>query len=247
MNCPRCHAFVDPASGYCPQCLGEIEPEHEPVRAAAAEGARPPDAVAPPPVEPASFAERFPGQQACGTHPEFPIAGTCTRCGKFLCVRCAPALAEASGVRCTECEGREEKNLEGIGGWLILVAIGLVGNPIAMVVRAGSVFMVLARSESWTGTQLATGGVYVLGVFLALYQAFVAVQFFRKKRSLPLLITICYAVYPAFCLIRVIAESGTNDTLEGANVRTLVQAAVGALIWIPYFHQSKRVKATFVR
>ena len=245
MNCPRCHAFVEADAGYCSQCLNTLEPQPEPARAASAL-APAVEAMPPPAVEPATFEERFPGQQACATHTGFPIAGTCSRCGKFLCVRCAPELAQTAGVRCADCATRDEKPLAGIGGCLILVDIGVVGSPLGLLVRAGSVFLVLSRSETLSGAQVAIGVLYGVALLLALYQGFVAVQFFQKKRLLPRLITLSYGVYPVFCFARVLVESGATDTMEGSNVRALVQAVIGALIWIPYFHQSKRVKATFV-
>jgi hypothetical protein len=241
MTCPACRTLIDEGLEFCPACLGALDP-----KAVAA----PP--LAPPQVEPVSFAERFPAEQPCAEHPAFPIAGTCPRCGRFVCIRCAPDLATKATADCADCAGfstRSRPAPHGIGGWLILVAIAVVLGPVGMGLRAGIVFLELARDHARAGhllvIQWEVAAVYAFGAAIAVYQLGVAVAFFARKRFAPRLIIAAMALYVVFCLVRLLVETGA-DSLVAQNSDALMRSLVPAAIWIPYLLVSKRVKATFV-
>ncbi|MCX5717953.1 MAG: DUF2569 domain-containing protein [Nitrospirae bacterium] len=154
------------------------------------------------------------------------------------------------------------KKLEGIGGWLILVAIGLIFNPLRMLVSLGKDLLPAFSSETWAimttpGTEayhplwapllifeLAGNSIFIIFSIIA------AIMFFRKKKIFPKMIIIFLlsnlvfvaADYFAAKAIPLIANQNDPES-----VRELARTLIGCLIWVPYFIKSKRVKTTFVK
>jgi len=148
----------------------------------------------------------------------------------------------------------------GIGGWLILVVIGLVLTPFRVGYFLLTTHWPIFRDGAWPilttpGTEayhplwgplivfeivgnLGCIALAVIGLWLLL----------RKSRHAPRAVTGLLAWAALFGVIdyfagdlipAVAAEPDPNDL--GQLARTLVSAA----IWIPYFRLSRRVKATF--
>jgi hypothetical protein len=107
MNCPSCGASAPANAEFCPQCLGSMVPA-----APVPENAVVPAAPEPPAVEesrapPAPVAEvpLVPEDAPrCPDHPTMPIAGTCSRCGAFYCIRCVPDAALLKQAICPRCK-----------------------------------------------------------------------------------------------------------------------------------------------
>jgi hypothetical protein len=151
---------------------------------------------------------------------------------------------------------------QGIGGWLILVVIGLVITPI----RIGHILLTqnwpIFRDGHWE--QLTTVGspeyhhlwapllvfeivsnLLIIGVGIA-----TLVLLFRKSKRTPafaiawLGLMVFFVVADFFLadlIPAVAAQSHPESTAE------LVRGIIGAAVWIPYFLASKRVKATFIQ
>ena len=150
---------------------------------------------------------------------------------------------------------------KGIGGWLILVVIGLLISPIRI-----SHFMLtnhwpIFRDGAWPVlTTPGTEAYHALWAPLIVFEivgnlgsialALVTLWFLvRKSRRTPILAigwliwTTAFVVVDFFAadLIPAVAAQSDPDS-----VKELVRSIFGAAIWVPYFLVSKRVKATFV-
>jgi hypothetical protein len=148
---------------------------------------------------------------------------------------------------------------KGLGGWLILPIIHLFGT---LGLTSYNLFGVVENWEDFVA--LLTGQVdpnyrslvslvlfsLVSGVAIVAFTLYLLVLLFQKKRALPPLMVWFYAVLLAATLI----ESGmvlqnpqqwTMADLSEAR-RSLGKTVFLAVIWIPYFMRSKRVRATFV-
>lgn len=139
-----------------------------------------------------------------------------------------------------------EPKLVGIGGWLILPAIGLVLAPII------SVFGLIALlgsmpdlADAGYGGVTAINTVAVIG--LLAFMIYATTRFFGKKRNAPTVMITLYAIQFGVVVLLLLIELGAGAeefTVESG--KALVGSAIGAAIWIPYFKLSKRVRATFV-
>ena len=206
--------------------------------------AREPEAEPAPPTEPPAH--------PCPTHAAWPVVATCGRCGKFICARC---VAEAGWLRlpasnqCPECEARAPV-LQGIGGWLILPALHIA--VVAPLSGGAALLQDVLALRNLSGSLLAP--VLVEAFFYAAYLAFAlftALAFFQKKQRAVSLMIIFYVLAIVSALLS-IALTGWISGITGEQVGDkddgvqTGRAMVTSVIWIAYFLQSKRVKATFV-
>lgn len=133
-----------------------------------------------------------------------------------------------------------------IGGWLILPAIGLTITPVRIIINFFSVgYFDKALWENAFAMGLTEAIAFELtyNVLLAIFSLLLILLFYTRRTSIPRLMTIFYVVNLMAILIDTIL---TKDTLT-LNNKQLIQAAVGAVVWIPYFNFSERVKSTFCK
>jgi len=149
----------------------------------------------------------------------------------------------------------EEKNLEGLRGWLILVGIGLVITPFKYMFgmkpyiemfSTGTWGVIVTKNPLFAGIII---GEILVNIGLMLAWLYVAHLFFSKKRTFPkfyILISFLSLIFlfaDAFALKLVFP----NEPTFGPDIsKALVGAFYNFVIWVPYMLRSKRVKATFV-
>lgn len=154
----------------------------------------------------------------------------------------------------------DAQDLRGIGGWLILVAIGLCLQPL-LLLKALYDNVGIFRADTWRGLTtpgsppyhplwapflIAEAGANVVllaGVGVLLY------LFFTKGRRFPRLAII----YMAVSLVAVVGDFAVANAIPAARAQLTAseygqvgRSVIGAAIWIPYFLRSRRVAATFV-
>lgn len=216
MQCPACEREVPLGESLCPACLSPVEAE-----APAA------PRIETPVSEPAVTEPASAPATRCPVHPDMPVAGTCARCGSFLCIRCTRDVLSTTAPLCPTCAARPTDGPAGLGGWLVVPAIIAVLQPV-LGLLAGSYSLYLAASGQARNGAMVAGPLLAYGGFATM----VAVQFFRRKSSAP-------ALYIAMLVVNV----GLALVLRLGALCPGVVAAV----WTPYFLMSSRVKATFVR
>ena len=164
----------------------------------------------------------------------------------------APAMANVA-VPAAKPGFKMFSDLNRIGGWLILVAFGLVVSPFACLNTIITEYPVLtggqyqpAPGEHVSFATLITLEIAINAVFIAglLCLNFL---FFTKKKIFPKWM-IVYLVAQIFLSVADLtaAAAGLSSAAAPAMIAGLVRPIVAALIWIPYFSTSRRVKATFV-
>jgi hypothetical protein len=154
-----------------------------------------------------------------------------------------------------------EEHLQGLGGWLVLVGIGVCLRPLVLA------WSMLSELEAWFSIEVwqemasprgsayhPLGGPLIVGVVLA-QMALLAlgivlvILFFRKSHLFPQLflftisLSILIAVvfeYTAWQIPQMAAES------ESPLSRETRREAIWAVIWILYTLRSRRVRLTFV-
>jgi hypothetical protein len=154
------------------------------------------------------------------------------------------------------------QKLNGIGGWLVLVIIGLIVSPIRIGYFLFSTYLPLFTDGAWAaittpGTKLYHPLWAPLLVFeivgnlgIIVLAALTLWHLFRKSRLTPRLgvawlsWALFFVVVDFFAADLIPAIAAQNDA---DSVRELTRTLIASAIWIPYFLVSKRVKATFVR
>lgn len=150
----------------------------------------------------------------------------------------------------------------GIGGWLILPLLGLVGSLISLGSALATVYLPLfaAGGGWWVVVDKSDASYHPWWAPLILFEIATNVAFvglivvllylvFRKSRRFPRLM-IGYLI-SSFVValvdlgwaeqIPALAAEPNADSIAG-----IVRGVVGAMIWVPYFLVSQRVKNTFV-
>ena len=188
-----------------------------------------------------------------------------------LCVRCLSPLDEAS-LLCPKCGAPSSPNadvgesapvsapaflpandLEGIGGWLILPAIGLALAPF------------ICLRPIFADLSLLTGGghpdlfashpsltallIFEIIINFAFLMAAICLNilFYMKKRILPKCIIAMYAAQCVFILADHLAATTVFPSVNlSSGLITVVRSFLVAAVWIPYFLNSVRVEQTFV-
>jgi len=138
-----------------------------------------------------------------------------------------------------------DMRLVGIGGWLILPAIGLILGPVVSVV--GLIAAMAFFSEiTATGHGDLFAFELVLEAGFVVFTIYVATRFFAKKSDAPSIFIALQVAGVMVSLMLLVIELGAGaDEFAVESGKHLVRGVIGAAIWIPYFMGSKRVKATF--
>jgi len=151
-----------------------------------------------------------------------------------------------------------DEKLSGLGGWLILPALGLVLTPIRLLFEMRDYIYVFSL-KSWNQV-LATDGIspwfqeiaiteLILNSAMILFGLVLVVEFFQKRHTLPKLYIAVTAFSVAYLLIDMylagVIKEGENLYTDNDRVEVM-RAMFGALIWIWYFSVSRRVRSTFV-
>jgi len=156
----------------------------------------------------------------------------------------------------------DEWKYNGIGGWLILVAVGLCISPLLQLVFIIRNLVPIFTTNAWS--MLTTPGspayhrlwapvilfeLLINIVFLAM-EAVLLIWLFTKSRRFPTamivyLFTVFALVGIDYFLAQAIPAIAAQDNSEGRIA--FMRAGVVCAIWMPYMLKSKRVKGTFTR
>lgn len=148
----------------------------------------------------------------------------------------------------------------GIGGWLILPMIGLFLTPLKLGYLLVTVYLQLFLSGSWSVvTTVGTEAYHPLWAPLILFEIFVNTVLISWAVALLILLFTKSPHFPRWIILYFIASlvfvsldmawcslipaiAAQNDPTA---MKELFRSLFAALVWIPYFIKSERVKNTF--
>ena len=134
-----------------------------------------------------------------------------------------------------------------IGGWLILPALALLLAPFIFTLGLVGLIGELSLAVDF-GYGTAHFSNIVAQTTLLVFLLFTMVRFFGKKRNAPALMITLYALLLFSDVVLLFIEVNTGAEIYAeTTIQNVRRSGIGALIWIPYFLTSQRVKATFVR
>lgn len=150
---------------------------------------------------------------------------------------------------------------KGLGGWLVLVAIGIIATPIKLTLLLLNTFLPMFKdgtmqalttpgSEHYHPLWIVIVGYEALGNGLFI-MAFIglAVLFFSRSRRFPRLYIVALLANLAFLLGDEVIGSQIPAVVASGNTESIGEIAkslVACCLWVPYMLVSKRVKNTFV-
>ncbi|CAM2832044.1 DUF3857 domain-containing protein [Rariglobus hedericola] len=156
----------------------------------------------------------------------------------------------------------DETNLVGLGGWLIVVALGVIGRPIFCIVQLIREFGAVFNLDTWEAIttpgsatyQAAFGPIIITEVIgntlLITGGLWLAVFFFKRKRAFPG----AFIALMVFILLFLSVDTWAVDTLlksdepeKTKTISEITKVVIQCAIWIPYMLKSRRVKLTFTR
>lgn len=163
------------------------------------------------------------------------------------CIKCGLEIPQDREF-CDKCE---EKQFRKIGGFLFLPLIGLIVTAASYLFAMTEAFKVM--TEGFADLNQSARMFFILSLVLYivgfLFTVVVLSLFLKRKKLLPklyilfLILVVLIAslnVYFFYVFIPVV-KIGYNELVP------IFRNVISALIWIPYFVTSVRVKRTFVR
>ncbi|MGF9905972.1 DUF2569 domain-containing protein [Brevibacillus porteri] len=149
---------------------------------------------------------------------------------------------------------------KGLGGWLIWPTIIVVLSPLSLLVSVIGIFLDYAEAieglapfmEQSLSFTLYYYGNILLEIGLLVFSLFLLVFYFQKKKRAPHLFVGLILFYIILNMIDLLAwasfDSLFRDTIQFVTQSglSLLHTCITAMIWVPYFRLSKRVKNTFV-
>jgi hypothetical protein len=146
----------------------------------------------------------------------------------------------------------------GIGGWLVLVAIGQVLGPIGTLVSIGNYYVGEIDSPVFDILPVIVYGKIALNAAFLAFSIFTAIMFFRHSRLFPRLYIVQLILTAALPLIGAAWVAGAASfysgesfseylTMDVQEIWQVVTAVIFGPIWIVYILRSRRVANTFVK
>lgn len=149
----------------------------------------------------------------------------------------------------------------GLGGWLVLVCIGLfftIGQNLLLILQT---FVPIFRDGTWQALTTPGSEVYhplwmpligleiIWNCTIIAWSIHLLVLFFRKSRRFPLRFIVFPVASAGFivldaALFRLVDPE--TPMFDSETLRELSRSVIYGLIWIPYMLRSVRVKNTFV-
>lgn len=155
----------------------------------------------------------------------------------------------------------DNSELTGLGGWLVLVGIGVILGPFRLAYEFGPLYYSIftdgtfeilttpgseAYHQLW-GPLLVLEATYnflmVLALFYLIYLFFSKHYLFPKVFIAIVLLSLCFIPLDAWLGSFVLTDEPMFDP---ATTKEFARTLFSAVAWVPYMLVSKRVKATFI-
>lgn len=154
-------------------------------------------------------------------------------------------------------EVSNDAELKGIGGWLILPLVGLIVGPIFFVwMLVTSAFPHLVERSPGRSMAALTATLVVVALPYLVFQLWCLVRFLQERRNVPQLMTGLFGLNIALVVLSFTIAQNAVTTAAPFPTESLFWVSnhpfflalriASNLAWIAYFHNSIRVKNTFV-
>lgn len=153
------------------------------------------------------------------------------------------------------------RELQGLGGWLILVGIGVVMSPFRLLVNLVSTYKPVFENVTWEDLTTEGAEFYVpylssllvgeitFNVIMFVASIILVYLFFSKHYLFPKLYIgtlVAYLIFiplDAWVVTKIFPDT---EIFDPETIKNFSRAIAVGIVWVPYMLLSKRVKATFV-
>jgi len=141
---------------------------------------------------------------------------------------------------------------EGIGGWLVLLAIGVALAPLRTLGEIGKNADGYQQLSDVPNGPLVTNLEIGLLLTFAAFQFVMAFAFFKKKRVFPTLFMIQWVAAPVMLMVDGLLVSSLLQVplglvLTAEQLMPVLMAFVLGTVWVWYLYKSVRVRNTFTQ
>lgn len=168
---------------------------------------------------------------------------------KWTCINCDKEISQDREY-CDDCEAKQFRK---IGGFLYLPLIGLFigafGWVILLAEAIKTMFVLDFNHILRTKLFAFLCFEFVFQLLFFLFSIYLISIFFRRKKTLPKLyiyFTLAVIIYMSLDLYFGMNVFPGLVKLEYDTVKPVIRNIIAALIWIPYFITSMRVRKTFI-
>ena len=141
--------------------------------------------------------------------------------------------------------------LKGIGGWLVIIAIGVFVNPISILFTLLKYYIIPLFHKGILISLIKNMHLFMLisfevfiNLILFAFSIFILIMFIKKSKNFPILFVIYSASKVVFNIMDTVLSIGDGQTQP--NFPYITGIAIGSIIWSLYMLKSRRVKNTFV-
>ena len=157
---------------------------------------------------------------------------------------------------------KDDNEVKGLGGWLILVGIGVVIGPFLLTYEVGPLYYSVFSNGGYEylttpGTdayqpllgpllifEATVNSIQILASFYLIYLFFSKNYLFPKLHIGILMFSVFFIPFDAWLVSYIFPEEPMFDP---ATTEDFFRSLFAAIIWVPYMLISQRVKATFVK
>lgn len=155
----------------------------------------------------------------------------------------------------------EQEELKGLGGWLILVGVGIIISPLRLAYGFGPMYYSIFTDGTYEALTSTGSGAYhplwaplligeaVYNSLMVVASVYLIYLFFAKHYLFPRVYIGIVAISLVFIPLDAWLGSFviTDEPMFDANTtKEFARTLISALIWVPYMLVSRRVKATFI-
>ncbi len=175
------------------------------------------------------------------------------------CPYCKEKDIENDANYCTNCG--EDFKYRTIGGWLILLGIGIWLSPIIMISQLITVYADLFKDGVWDALTTKGSQYYIeyygttLIIEILINLLFVSLSFYliylfsTKKLKFKKYYTILAVLTPIFIFVDALVVKEllyTEELFDKETAKYFIKSLIGLCIWVPYIWISTRSKKTFI-
>ncbi len=140
----------------------------------------------------------------------------------------------------------EQPGPTGLGGWLILMGIGVVIGPLAVLFAISQIVKAYQFASATPGLSVALTLELIMQIGFFVFGLYAAYLFFNKKAQFPKLQQILLIASVVAGVLDTAIVSGIGISMQPSDIKEIAKSIIVCAIWIPYLRVSKRVKNTFV-